>query len=51
MKKFIPSLLAITFVLLLCISCGSSKKGCGLTADASKMETTTSENIVVSEVK
>jgi len=51
MKKFILSLLALTFVLLLSISCGSSKKGCGLTADASKMETTTSGNIIVAEAK
>ena len=51
MKKFITSLVTITFVLLLCTSCGSSKKGCGLTADASKIETTASENNVVAEVK
>ena len=51
MKKFITSLIAITFILLLCISCGSSKKGCGLTADATTIESTASENIVVAEAQ
>ncbi len=51
MKKFITSIIAITFTVLLCVSCGSSKKGCGLTADASVIESTTIENIVVAQAK
>jgi len=50
MKKLITSFIAVTFILLLCISCGSSKKGCGLTSDASTIEAPTSKNIVVAEV-
>ena len=50
MKKFITSIVAITFVLLLSTSCGSSK-GCGLTADTSKIEMPTSENVIVAEAK
>ncbi|UMB61626.1 hypothetical protein MHL31_05320 [Lutibacter sp. A80] len=50
MKKIITSVLAITFILLLCASCGSSK-GCGLTADTSKVELPTSENNIIAEVK
>lgn len=50
MKKFITPLIAITFVLLLCTSCGSSK-GCGLTADTSKIDLPTSENVIVAEAQ
>jgi hypothetical protein len=50
MKKFITSIVAATFVVLLFASCGSSK-GCGLTADAPIIETTTSDNIIVAEAK
>ncbi len=50
MKKLITSLLAITFMLLLFTSCGSSKKGCGLTSDASLIQkSATSEIVVVAE--
>lgn len=51
MKKFITYLVSITFVLLLCTACGSSKKGCGLTADNSKTKITTSNNTIVAEAR
>jgi hypothetical protein len=49
--------LALVFFGILCISislssCKSSKKGCGLTSDAQKIEqTTTLQKPMVSEVK
>jgi hypothetical protein len=53
MKKLITSSLAITFILLLFASCGSSK-GCGLTSDASEIQNTTStiaQTEIIAEAK
>lgn len=44
MKKLILSILIITITLLSFTSCGSARKGCGLTSDAQKIEQTTSTN-------
>ena len=41
MRKLILSVLLITITLLSFTSCGSARKGCGLTSDAQKMEQTT----------
>lgn len=38
MKKIRIQLLGLTFLILLLSACGSSKKGCGLTSDATKIE-------------
>lgn len=51
MKKLITSLLAISFMLLLFTSCGSTK-GCGLTSDATEIQkNSTTDAILVAEVK
>lgn len=39
MKKIALYTLGIAFSVLLFSSCNASKKGCGLTSDAQKMET------------
>ncbi|NQV77018.1 MAG: hypothetical protein HQ490_01520 [Lutibacter sp.] len=41
MNKSTLNTLLLALVLILFASCGSSKKGCGLTSDAQKMEQTT----------
>jgi hypothetical protein len=51
MKKIITSLFVITFMLFLFASCGSSKKGCGLTTDASQIEKSATSEIVVAEAE
>lgn len=38
MKKLGLQILGITFTLLLFASCNATKKGCGLTSDATKIE-------------
>ena len=50
MKKLTCYILGITLMVLF-ISCGSSKKGCGLTSDAQKIEQTSemTQVIVVAE--
>jgi len=51
MKKLILNTLLIGFTLMLFASCGSSKKGCGLTSDSQKIEqTTTTKATVLAEV-
>lgn len=40
MKKITLNTLLLAVVLIFLTSCGSSKKGCGLTSDAQKMEQT-----------
>ncbi len=44
MKKIVLYSLGIVFSILLFSSCKASKKGCGLTSDANKIEQTTSNN-------
>jgi predicted small secreted protein len=52
MKKLALIIFGIAFISISFTSCKSSKKGCGLTSDAQKIEqTTTVQNKVVSEVK
>lgn len=41
MKKPIVYVLGIALFTLTIVSCGSSKKGCGLTSDAQKIEQAT----------
>ena len=41
MKKLILNILIITITLLAFTSCRSTRKGCGLTSDAQKIEQTT----------
>jgi hypothetical protein len=48
MKKIAIQLIAFTFTLIL-ISCNASKKGCGLTSDANKIEQpSANENTLIS---
>ena len=52
MKKTVIYILGITLILFTFINCGSSKKGCGLTSDAQKIEqATATQTVQVSEVK
>lgn len=52
MKKTVIYILGITLITLTFSNCGSSKKGCGLTSDAQKIEqTTTMQTSPISEVK
>ncbi len=41
MKNYIFNFLKVVIVLLLLSSCKSTKKGCGLTSDASQIQQTT----------
>lgn len=51
MKKIVLYTLGIAFSAVMFSSCNASKKGCGLTSDANKMEQSTSnKTIVKSEV-
>ena len=51
MNKSNLNTLLLTLVLILFASCGSSKKGCGLTSDAQKMEQpTATKTVVLAEV-
>ncbi len=47
MKKIALYTLGIAFTAMLFSSCNASKKGCGLTSDANKMEQTTSNKATV----
>jgi hypothetical protein len=47
MKKIALYTLGIAFSVLLFSSCKSSKKGCGLTSDANKIEQLTSNKAIV----
>lgn len=48
MKNYIFNFLKVALFLLLLSSCKSTKKGCGLTSDASQVQqTTTSQNNIV----
>ena len=47
MKKIALYALGITFSLLLFSACNASKKGCGLTSDANKMEQSTLNKAIV----
>lgn len=51
MKKTVLYILGITFTAITLTSCGTTKKGCGLTSDAQKIEQTTSATnaIVIAE--
>jgi len=52
MKKTVIYILGITLISFTFSNCGSSKKGCGLTSDAQKIEqTTTTQTSSVSVVK
>lgn len=44
MKKLTLNTLLLAITLILFTSCGSSKKGCGLTSDAQKIQQTTTAN-------
>lgn len=44
MKKTTFFIFGITLTTALLVSCGSSKKGCGLTSDAQKIEQTSEMN-------
>ncbi len=44
MKKFTLNILLLALALIVFASCGSSKKGCGLTSDANKIEQSTAAN-------
>ena len=46
MKKCNLNILLLAFALILFTSCGSSKKGCGLTSDAQKVEQSTTVTIL-----
>lgn len=51
MRKLALNILLITLFLISFTSCKSSKKGCGLTSDAQKIEQTTSSEVTaVAEV-
>ncbi|MBT8316201.1 MAG: hypothetical protein HKP59_01090 [Lutibacter sp.] len=51
MKKLTLNALLITITIVLFTSCVSTKKGCGLTSDAHKIEqSATSEATVLAEV-
>jgi len=51
MKKLTLNTLLIAVTLILFTSCVSTKKGCGLTSDAQKIEqSTTTEAIILAEV-
>lgn len=47
MKKIALYTLGIVFAAVLLSSCNASKKGCGLTSDANKMEQSTSNKAMV----
>ncbi len=47
MKKLTLNTLLLAFALILFTSCVSSKKGCGLTSDAQKIEQTTTDNTTI----
>lgn len=47
MKKIVLFTLGMAFTAVLFSSCNASKKGCGLTSDAHKMEQTTSNKTIV----
>ena len=51
MKKSTFYVFGVTLAVSLLVSCGSSKKGCGLTSDAQKIEQTSemTQTIVVAE--
>lgn len=50
MKNLALYILGITFTAITLTSCGTTKKGCGLTTDAQKIEQTTSvQNTVVKD--
>lgn len=52
MKKTLLYFVGITFIALTLTSCGTTKKGCGLTSEAQKIEqSTTVQKAIVSEVK
>ncbi len=44
MKKLSINILFVALALIMFTSCVSSKKGCGLTSDAQKIEQSTTEN-------
>ena len=47
MKKIALFSIGIMFLVLMFSSCKASKKGCGLTSDANKMEQSTTNNAIV----
>ena len=47
MRKIALYTLGIAFTAMLFSSCNASKKGCGLTGDANKMEQITSNKAIV----
>ncbi|MDT8417672.1 MAG: hypothetical protein RQ864_07690 [Lutibacter sp.] len=47
MKKLALYTLGIAFTAVLFSSCKASKKGCGLTSDANKMEQTISNKAII----
>lgn len=52
MKKSILYIFGILVFSICLTNCGSSKKGCGLTSDAHKMEqSTTTQTTVISEAR
>jgi len=46
MKKIALFSIGIMFLVLMFSSCKASKKGCGLTSDAHKMEQSTSNKVI-----
>jgi len=46
MKKNHLNILLLALVLIVLASCGSSKKGCGLTSDTQKVEQSTTTTIL-----
>lgn len=51
MKKTVLYILGITFTAITLTSCGTTKKGCGLTSDAQQIEQTTStaNSVIIAE--
>ncbi|WP_372769047.1 hypothetical protein [Lutibacter sp.] len=47
MKKAVLKILIIIIIFVSLSACKSSKKGCGLTSDAQKMEQSTSNKAIV----
>jgi len=47
MKKTVLKILVIIIFIVSLAACKSSKKGCGLTSDAQKMEQSTSNKAIV----
>ena len=51
MRKLASTIILITIVLISFTSCKSTKKGCGLTSDAQKIETLANQNTIVAQAE